>query len=57
MPSSKTQTIIIPCPALLDSLVQLIESDGKDIKVFLSEVQAAWDKMWQQVYSADAAGW
>jgi len=33
----------------------LIESEGKDIKVFLGEVQAAWDKMWESVYTADAA--
>eukprot|EP00983_Pelagomonas_calceolata_P017484 547406-Pelagomonas_calceolata.AAC.2 len=36
--------------------MQLIESEGKDIKVFLGEVQAAWDKMWESVYTADAAG-
>ncbi|KAF5838861.1 hypothetical protein DUNSADRAFT_2030 [Dunaliella salina] len=34
---------------------ELIESEGKDIKEFLSEVQTAWDKMWDSVYSADAA--
>lgn len=36
--------------------LQLIESDGKDIKDFLSEIQGAWDDLWEKVYSADAAG-
>jgi hypothetical protein len=35
--------------------VQLIESEGKDVKTFFSEVQASWDEMWNAVYSADAS--
>ena len=40
---------------VMPGALQVIPTEGLDFEAFATTVQAKWDKLWAEVYSADAS--